>query len=344
MRRTRWILPLLCILRGSTATAAQDTPGAPELSATAYLDSALNLMQTHSLHRDEIDWTVLRAGAWERAASLDSTSSTYAAIRWAMDQLGDHHSWFWTPQRVAKVEGTTEPGSLPWYMVARGRRHGRIGHVLVPRFTGALDQADRYADSLIARIRDLDEGGTCGWIVDVRENSGGDLLPMLAGLLPFLGDEPLFSLKYADGTSVTWTYADYLDEARSRFGVRDFWPTQYQLRKPSAPVAVLLGPITASAGEAVVLAFRGRPATRSFGYMTQGLTTANEPFELSDGAMLGLTVAVMADRAGDDAGGGALWADELIDDERGFRSHNSPEQDPVLGAALAWLRTLTACP
>ena len=59
--------------------------------------------------------------------------------------------------------------------------------------------------------------------------------------------------------------------------------------------------------------------------------------------MLGLTVAVMADRAGGDAEGGALWADVVIKDERGFRSHNSPEQDPVLGAALAWLRTLAAC-
>ena len=77
--------------------------------------------------------------------------------------------------------------------------------------------------------------------------------------------------------------------------------------------------------------------------MTQGLTTANEGFELPDQAMLGLTVAVMADRAGDDAGGGALWADEVIDDERGFRSYHSPEQDPVLDAALAWLRTLTVC-
>ena len=160
MRRAGWILPLLCILGGSTATAAQDTPGAPGLAATAYLDSALNLMQTHSLHRDEIDWTVLRAGAWERAESLDSTSSTYPAIQWAIDQLGDHHSWFWPPQRVARVEGSTAPGSLPGNMIADGRRYDRIGYILVPPFAGADDQADRYADSLIARIRELDKEDT----------------------------------------------------------------------------------------------------------------------------------------------------------------------------------------
>ena len=334
---------MLCIVGASAATAAQDAPGASEWSGPAYLDSALNLMQTHSLHRDEIDWTALRAGALERARTLDSTSRVYPAIRWAIEQLGDHHSWFWTPERVAEADGPTEPGSLAWYMVARGRRYGRIGYILVPRFTGALDQADRYADSLIARIRDLDEEGACGWIVDVRENSGGNLLPMLAGLRPFLGDGPLVTFEYPDRTSVIWTYADYLDEARSRYGFHDFRPTQYQLREPADPVAVLLGPVTASSGEAVVLAFRGRPVTRSFGYMTQGLTTANQGFRLPDGAMLGLTVAVMADREGGDAGGGALRADVVIDDERGFRSHQSPDQDPVLRAALSWLRTLTVC-
>ncbi|MEJ2548137.1 MAG: hypothetical protein P8125_10005, partial [Gemmatimonadota bacterium] len=76
MRRATWVLPLLCIIGGSTANAAQDSPAEQELTSAAYLDRALNLMQTHSLHRDEIDWTVLRAGAWERAESLNSTSST----------------------------------------------------------------------------------------------------------------------------------------------------------------------------------------------------------------------------------------------------------------------------
>ena len=125
MRRATWILLMLCIVGASAATAAQDAPGASEWSGPAYLDSALNLMQTHSLHRDEIDWTALRAGALERARTLDSTSRVYPAIRWAIEQLGDHHSWFWTPERVAEADGPTEPGSLAWYMVARGRRFGR---------------------------------------------------------------------------------------------------------------------------------------------------------------------------------------------------------------------------
>lgn len=66
----------------------------------------------------------------------------------------------------------------------------------------------------------------------------------------------------------------------------------------SAWVAVLTGPRTASSGEAVAIAFRGRPDTRSFGLPTAGLSTANGTFPLPDGSMLLLTAAVDADRTG----------------------------------------------
>lgn len=45
-------------------------------------------------------------------------------------------------------------------------------------------------------------------------------------------------------------------------------------------------------------AFRGRPDTRTFGDPTPGVPTANEPYRLSDGAPVVLTVAREADRNG----------------------------------------------
>jgi hypothetical protein len=58
----------------------------------------------------------------------------------------------------------------------------------------------------------------------------------------------------------------------------------------------LTGPVTASSGEAIVVAFRGRPQTRSFGEPTDGVPTANDTFPLSDGALLVLTVAVDSEK------------------------------------------------
>jgi hypothetical protein len=54
---------------------------------------------------------------------------------------------------------------------------------------------------------------------------------------------------------------------------------------------------TISSGEAIVIAFRGRSLTRSFGTQSCGLSTSNDTHTLSDGATLILTEAYMADRA-----------------------------------------------
>jgi len=66
----------------------------------------------------------------------------------------------------------------------------------------------------------------------------------------------------------------------------------------SVPLAVLIGPQTASSGEAVAVAFRGRPHTVIFGQRSRGLSTSNNQFRLSDGAILNLSVSVFADRQG----------------------------------------------
>jgi hypothetical protein len=48
------------------------------------------------------------------------------------------------------------------------------------------------------------------------------------------------------------------------------------------------------------IALIGRQGVRTFGAATAGYTTANEPFELPDGAEIALTSAFVRDRAGRD--------------------------------------------
>lgn len=98
---------------------------------------------------------------------------------------------------------------------------------------------------------------------------------------------------------------------------------------PSPPVAVLTNRSTASSGEAIVVAFRGRPNTRSFGEGTRGVSTSNRSFALNDGAMLLLTVAIFADRTGQKYGD-VIVPDEVVDTP-------SSESDRVLDTAVKWL-------
>jgi carboxyl-terminal processing protease len=61
---------------------------------------------------------------------------------------------------------------------------------------------------------------------------------------------------------------------------------------------VLTSRLTAGAAEALVVSFRGRPETRSFGEPTWGTPTSSSFYSLADGAMLQLTTAFDADRMG----------------------------------------------
>jgi hypothetical protein len=108
----------------------------------------------------------------------------------------------------------------------------------------------------------------------------------------------------------------------------------YRLFQINPAVAVLTGPRTASSGEAVAVAFRGRPRTRSFGTPTCGMSTGNDVFPLSDRAAMFLTTCIMADRLGRSYGG-AIRPDQDI----AGATAQSHGQDPVIQAALAWLRT-----
>ena len=93
---------------------------------------------------------------------------------------------------------------------------------------------------------------------------------------------------------------------------------------PPAPVAVLTDGRTASSGEAVAVALRGRPEVRTFGAATTGMTSANETHPLRDGARMNVTVAWFADHQG------TVYRGPLPPDEAGGT-------DP-LAAAAAWVR------
>jgi carboxyl-terminal processing protease len=106
-----------------------------------------------------------------------------------------------------------------------------------------------------------------------------------------------------------------------------------RLGRPRPPVAVLTSRLTGSAGERLVMAFRGRPGTRSFGEPTAGVPTGNSPHRLSDGAELHLTEAVGIDRTGRSYHT-RIKPDQPIATD--WTRYGSPA-DPVLQAAVAWL-------
>ena len=159
---------------------------------------------------------------------------------------------------------------------------------------------------------------------------------MLAGIGPILGEGDAGWFIDKAGAKEIWSYRRG-EALLNNEAMVSIYP--YTLKAPMPPVVVLTGPLTASASEMILIAFRGRPNTRSFGEATLGVPTANFSQELSDGAMLVLTVAWEADRTGQ-IYKGRIQPDEFVDiDWAVFGT----EQDAVMLAAVDWLQTQSGC-
>lgn len=338
--RTRTLLPALAFLLlsgcGGEPTGAGPEPGM-SAEARAYLDAALNVMQANSIHRSRVAWEDLRAAAHREAGAAQTPAETYGAIRSALRGLGDRHSFFVAPTGGSGGGTAAADSAAPMGESLAGG----IAYVSMPPFSHTA--SSRHADDYHALLRELDAASPCGWVVDLRENPGGNMWPMLAGIGPVLGEGLVGMFVDPDSARTLWWHRDgqagtVVPPAQAAIVARVSAP-QYRLKRQMPPVAVLTGPGTASSGEAVATAFRARPATRSFGQGTAGVSTANRGFLLTDGAVIQLTVSTFADRTG------KLYGESIVPDQPVAAGPvtRDPATDATLRAGVEWLRAQPPC-
>lgn len=298
----------------------------PSPAAQALLDRAISIVKAQAYWSDTVSWQVVEPQVRARASGAATTNDVYPAIRLLLESLGDHHS-FVAPPSVAK--GVSVPYDPGRYRVTGQALPGDVGYIRVPGFGSTDDQAGAVFASRIYTVLGRTNGNArCGWIVDLRANGGGNMWPMLAGLQPFLGDGPLgYFRSRSGGEGAAWHAGDRVAAP----------PVPDSLRAlEHAPVAVLLGPRTASSGEAVAIAFRGRARTRSFGLPTAGLANANTTIPLPDGGMIALMVALDVDRGGNVYG-------HQVDPDVLVEPNPYGTTDAALNEASAWLRAESSC-
>ena len=300
--------------------------------AIAYLSNALVIIQENSINRYRTDWDALEAEAYNRIREAQTPSDTYDTIQFVLIKLGDHHSFFVTPDQIALYRrATMSDNSTPRVELVEDN----LGLVILPGFgSGDPEQMGKYATNVQHMICEIDAKNPCGWVVDLRENTGGNMWPMLAGIGPILGEGRAGAFIDPDGEVMCWSYVGGKALLEDTVVV-EVDGQACELQEPSPPVAVLTSGSTASSGEAIVVAFRGRPNTRSFGSGTAGVSTANQGYELSDGAMILLTVATFVNRTGQTYGG-VITPDELV-------GRSASESDPAMQAAINWLLNQPAC-
>lgn len=230
------------------------------------------------------------------------------------------------------------PRAAPAEVVAPGKALAdRIGYLeLQGVVTDEAGQA-AWTQAVHDAVRAIDAEPRCGWVLDLRKNRGGYIYPMLAAVGPLVGDGILGGKRDADGVVEQWSY----EGGRMSVDGKPLAVVErpYRLRADDVPVAVLTSELTASAAEAVAIAFIGRPNTRSFGRPTTGLTTFTVMRAMPDQALLSVTNAVDIDRAGV-AYDGPVAPDQRVDFD--WASVSTP-RDTAIDAAVGWLAAQRAC-
>lgn len=300
------------------------SPAASNIDPRAYLEQALALLRQTHINSGSADWDGIAASARATLGDAPLLSDAHDAIRDAIAELGERHTFL----RLPPPPGTaSQPGSAPPVAMPDVRMiDGGVGLVHLPPFLGTPEQAEQYAAALRDGLTGMDSRA-CGWIVDLRDNTGGNMWPMLRGLDPLLGTAPFGAFRSPSGDLTYWarvgeTIAPVADPGDQ--------PPAYTLRSADAPVAVLLGSRTGSSGEMVAIALTGRPGERSFGANTAGLSTANTTFPLADGSMLVITTHFARDRTGHEYTG-PLAPDEQV------------EESTAEDAAVRWLNAQGHC-
>ena len=303
--------------------SAQSGPAEMTPAARAYLDHSIELFRQMHINASKMNWPELREEAYRAASGAKTTADTYPAIRLIIRKLGEKHTSLADPDQ-AKAWNTGQPSGRAAPVAFRPPEAQRlangVGVIRLFDFMGSPPEAQTYAQAGEREVAVLKERGVCRFVVDLRSDQGGNMYPMITAVSGLLDDGVLGTFEDAAGHSSHWILKDGVVTTSVASDAQAPNPPRNRF-----PVAVLIGPSTASAGEFTAMSFKGRPVTSFFGAPSAGWITANIPVRLSDGAVILMTSGWGVDRTG------KKYVDSIVPDQAA-----GPDQAGI-AAAAGWL-------
>ncbi|QPH39675.1 S41 family peptidase [Pedobacter endophyticus] len=301
----------------------------PASEVVKYVDEFRNIVKVSSIFKDSLDWPSIDRDMKNLSMGLKTVDEAKAVTAYLLQKLkeaGDDHSVLMLKSAAQEYASrNTNPDQVESKLL-----QNNIGYISVPGFRSLNKKTmDSFANNIQQRIKRLDVAHDIkGWIVDLRDNTGGNMYPMIAGLGPLLGSGNLGYFVSPNGNKkklTPWSYSA-TPKKPTTMGIQ--LDSLYELEGKNAKIAVLIGPHTGSSGEMTAISFIGAPNTKLFGEPTAGYTSANSGFKLSNGDYLYLAVSYTADR-----------------NKKEYRSKIQPDvflkakkgEDTAIESALQWI-------
>ena len=317
---------LLFLLFVSTIVYSQNIQYKISKRNNKFIKEVSKIIKEKSLFSGSLNWKQipeeLKKLPFENNDSLDHNLVLKFFIE-KLKSVGDKHSLYLTQTDIRSFTSANSEIKLP----ESEYLGSGIGFIKVPRCMTFNKVADKnFANSIRSQIKKLDiENEIIGWVVDLRNNNGGNMWPMVAGLNALMNDG---TVGYLVGTENRKPQEWNAENGKINYS-KEIVDT-YKIKNINAKIAVLINSKTASSGEMTAITFIGLPNVKLFGQPSAGYTTANSSFYLSDGTQFFLATKFVADRTF------KTYPDKIIPDVI-INIQSSLTNDETLEYAKKWL-------
>ncbi|HKM34148.1 MAG TPA: S41 family peptidase [Lachnospiraceae bacterium] len=241
-------------------------------STEAYVKNALVLMD-NGIYASGSEWEQEKDNAIKAAKDCNKYEETYVILNKALEVAGGKHSCI-----VSNEASNTMPSEeLPTTDFNDG-----ILYVKLPAYTFGSGLGEKYTNIVLSGTKQC-KSELEGVIIDLRDNTGGDMGPMIAAVSPFLPDGVLMQFHVGDYYSAVTLSNGTVRGGGSTITVED-------IDILNVPIGILQNEWTASSGEATLLCFVELENVKTFGCGSAGYCSCNDVYTLYDGDLLQLTV------------------------------------------------------
>ncbi len=337
--RAKSITTLFLLLVSSIYATAQ--------SSYIASNKIVSAAQETSLYSDDVDWEILEEKFLEISKGLEDTESLLPALQYLINTIGDKHATIRSTKNYQILVSYTGPNDTKdarkssyvntvindieaKFSCKEAKSADKIyGHLNIVGIGGNASVEDEAAN-IQNCIADLKSKGTNKWIIDLRNNGGGNMNPMIAGMSPFLEDGFIGGALDANDSLVRRyeiINGNFYDTERLVYEAKE-----RILNCTTDPIVVLTSKYTASSGEVLAVAFKGRPNTVFIGEQTSGYTSGNGYQVITDELALIISQNYIADRTL------KKYTQRVdVDIDIPFIEHSNPSEDKQLLRAMDWL-------
>jgi carboxyl-terminal processing protease len=307
------------------------------------IDSTIAVIKSQSIYANKVNWKKVKKNSLLMIEDADTIEDIIPALRYIFEATNDFHGQITFRDSIYKHKNfVIDTNRISQYLKAQLNKRpkidakkieGDIGYLLIPSVPNRNREGlSKVAQAIQDSLCSLNPQSLKGLIIDLRLNGGGNMFPMISGIINVLGEGKSGSFMKANNRIKNNLI---IKNSLLLLDTISFCDVTVRCRFPdNIKIAVLISPATGSSGEATAIAFKQKDNAMFFGEDSYGFCTATQGFYLPNGIHLLLSTSIMGDRKN-------KTYEKVQPDIFIFGGDNfeQPETDKKIIAALKWMRS-----